>query len=41
MNGDADERRWAEIVRDHATATAGRPANQRQITDPAKSLSLR
>ena len=40
-NGWADERGWAEIIRDHLHHQVGVAEHQRQVTDPATSPSLR
>jgi len=40
-NGWANETTWAERIREHLLARAGRAPDQRQHTDPAAEPSLR
>lgn len=41
MPGQADERRWAEIIRSYLLERAGRPPRARAIADPEGTSSLR
>ncbi len=41
IGGQADEREWAELIRDHLHTRAGRPEHQRLHDDPAGSKSIR